>query len=248
MLRYLRFLRVSCGILALVSAIMLSSCAFPPAQSGATTPTPSLVIPTATPACPPGAYCAKIPGPSCDSGAAHWFAVNNANAPITCTATGLQMSAPAVASNAVGSNAVGFTPPSATLGGAYSIAATVDLSKLPDGCFSLATFTNVGNQVASYDYGVCANGRWFIILGAPSVPAQSLASGQAALASGVIFRVSATSNGANRSLSVNGVAVGSAVNAAYTSADFAALLVVNNGTVADSALISDFVYNQSATG
>lgn len=176
-----------------------------------------------------GSYFAARPGPGCDRGAAQWAVLDPPQTQVGCQAAGTLLAAP------VGGRAdLGFTPPDGTFPADYRVSVTAALPRRPGRCVLIGLRMT---GVNGYRDGVCSNGGWFIDV-ADEPASSTLAHG--AVAPAARYTLTATTDGDEQTLTVNGVTVARVRNGAVTTTAY--LLIEAAGLVPDpgSAVLSDF--------
>lgn len=229
--QHFHYIRVV-GVVTCLSLLLLTGCTIPGASAGVTTSVAtSTLTPTTPPACPSSGYCAKVPGPNCDSGGAQWLTIEAAT--VTCATTGMQLSVP-------GSDKEGgvvFVPPGNTVPISFSVAVTAQVDPSLDGCLSLVTVAHGG----SYRYFVCpVIGLWYINLNMQGTTPKELARGT--VTTSTAYHIVVTTSGNDRTLTINGTPAGSVSDGTLPTTIGIALTLFNHGSTPQWVVFHDFIY------
>lgn len=226
--------------LALVAVFSSVAACSTAASHGTGTTTAQTSTATAASRCPPGCYCAGVPGPSCDLGGARWSNLDGSTATVTCMSTGMQYK---VSAHVKG--LVAFFPPSGTIASSFSVSVTITPSDLPNSCVALDTLSSADAGDA-FSYLICTfpagkelwgiwrySGSSSKVLGEGDIPAPAPAADT----------LTVTTHGAARALNLNGRQVFAFSDAQLATTE-GMLLELNNGHGAApaAATFSDFVY------
>ena len=153
------------------------------------------------------------------------------DARVGCRPTGTALAVPAD-----GLGELGFTPPDGAFPADYAVSVTADMRQLPGGCTVLGARMTGAN---GYRDAICANGDWSID--------ESDGSAHAVLAHGAVaregrYQLTATADGDQQSLAVNGVTVARVRNSSLTSTAFVLVEAADLGPRVGSAVLSDFAF------
>lgn len=227
------------GLIAILGVAALSACQSGSNDQGATptkTPVASATLSSAG-SCQPGAYCAHVPGPTCDLGGATWANLNPSNSTLTCGQDGMHYT-----ESAVTRALVAFSPPSGAIADSFSASITIELTGGAHGCVGLVTLTATSG--AGYSYLVCQSntGAAAVIFVSTGTTGKPLAEQAISLnpQSSYTFLVSA--RGANKQLTINGVPVASGSDSTYTTTQLILLELLPTGSAPATAVFSDFRY------
>ncbi len=181
-------------------------------------------------------YQAATPGQSCDHNGGQWANPSTFGqlASVTCDSNGLQIS------KADGSEDIGyvrFYNLDGNFPQNYSVAATLDLSKIGNDCAGF--WTRITDNAGRYQFLICGDGSWYVDnLTSPSADPQSIDTGTVAAQS--TYMLKATVQGTKLTFNINGQDVSSQDDSTNTATSFIALVLYPNDTPASSVTFKNF--------
>jgi hypothetical protein len=176
-------------------------------------------------------YTAATPGADCDDGDAYWALTRPAPTSIACANAGLELT---IAGRK--SSVMTFIPPDGYFADDYRASLRVQFVRLALGCASIETRISASGY---YWADVCDSGTWAIERFTGATPV-ILADGLVAPASA--YTITATAQGGNERLAVDGVQLASVSDLRYSSTRNLALGVQNLTGQPGEAVISHFAF------
>lgn len=184
-------------------------------------------------------YKAHIPGFSCDKNGGQWRPLSNTShepGTIHCLANGMQLTEPG---NAKFIAEEDFYWLNGSFPLNYKVSAHVNVSKDNGLCAALGTREQGGDTYGSYDFMICSDGSWKIVLITNKF--HTLAQGSVGAQS--TYTLTAESNGSKQSLYINGQLMQTVTDTHLTSTDHISLDAgLYQGKQTSSVVFSDFIF------
>jgi hypothetical protein len=189
-------------------------------------------LPATIPASPRTVYYTATPGSHCTRGDTGQWAIMSLPTTITrCLPTGLQ-----IATQARNFSLLGFTPPGQLFPQNYQVSMHITFNPQSSAC---AGFGLRATDFTYYGFDVCSNGNWLMNL-TQFTSTTDFGSGSVAQAPNYTF--TATAQGPDLSLTINGVQIHTHMDQRLTTTTYLLLGVINAAPATGTVVISNFTY------